>query len=234
MGVSLDDIVAVLFDMDGLLLDSEPLWDEVTHAFCVARGAVYTEADSALCRGRGVDNTARYLSETKGFPLDIAGDVALIEAAFIAAVPRAPYCVGAEDLLRTLSGRVPVALGSSSPRPIVEAALGARGALTLFDAVVTGSDVARRKPAPDIFLECARLLGVDPARCLVLEDSVAGCEAARAAGMQVLGVLPEPGPALRATATELFPDLAAVAQLLCTISAIRRPLASATGAHLDT
>jgi len=234
MGVSTENIGAVLFDMDGLLLDSEPLWAEVIHALCVTRGASYTETDSALCRGRGVDNTVRYLSAAKGFPLDVEGDLALIEAAFVAAVPRAPYCVGAEALLRSLAGRVPVALGSSSPRHIVEAALRGRGALSLFDAVVTGSDVARRKPAPDIFLECARQLRVEPGRCLVLEDSVAGCEAASAAGMRVLGVLPEPDAALRAAASEVFPNLVSVAGLLGWISAIAPVPASATGAHLDT
>lgn len=225
------DIDAVLFDMDGLLLDSEPLWDEVTDAFCAARGARYTETDSQACRGRGVDNTARYLSETKGFPLDVEGDVALIEAAFVAAVPGAPYCVGAEELLRSLHGRLPIALGSSSPRHIVEAALVARGALALFGAVVTGSDVERRKPAPDIFLACARLLDVDPARCLVLEDSVAGCEAARAAGMRAFGVLPTAGEALRSVATEIHPDLFAVARRIAAVPASPHV---AAGACLDT
>jgi len=225
------DIGAVLFDMDGLLLDSEPLWDEVTHAFCVARGGVYTEADSQACRGRGIAHTARYLAETKGFVLDVAETVTQIETAFVAAVPRARFCLGAEELLRSLSGRLPIALGSSSPRIIVEAALTARGALSLFDAVVTGSDVERRKPAPDIFLACARLLDVDPARCLVLEDSVPGCEAARAAGMRVFGVLATVDDALRLAATELHPDLFAVARRISAVPASPHLVA---GAHLDT
>lgn len=208
------EVGAVLFDMDGLLLDSEPLWDRVTDAFCVARGARYTETDSAACRGRGVDHTARYLSETKGFPLDVDGHVREIEAAFLRAVATADYCVGAAELLRDLSGRLPIAIGSSSPRPIVEQALGPRGALPLFDAVVTGSDVVHRKPAPDIFLEAARRLGVPPSKCVVLEDSVAGCLAARAAGMLGVGVLPAPSPALEEAAAHLAKDLHAVAELL--------------------
>jgi HAD superfamily hydrolase (TIGR01509 family) len=209
-----DAIDAVIFDMDGLLLDSEPLWDEITDAFCIARGARYTEADSHACRGRGVDHTARYLSETKGFPLDVAGDVALIEAAFVGAVHRAAYCRGAEPLLAALRGRLPFALGSSSPRPIVEAALGPRGGLVLFDAIVTGSDVRHRKPAPDIFLEAARRLGIAPEKCLVLEDSVAGCRAATAAGMPSVGVHPEPSADLRRTASLVLPDLHHVTALL--------------------
>jgi beta-phosphoglucomutase-like phosphatase (HAD superfamily) len=208
------DVAAVIFDMDGLLLDSEPLWDRVTDGFCLARGARYTEADSAACRGRGVDHTARYLSETKGFPLDVDAHVREIEDAFLAAVETATYCVGASELLGHLHSRLPIALGSSSPRPIVERALGPRGALTLFGAVVTGSDVAQRKPAPDIFLEAARRLGVPPSNCVVLEDSVAGCLAARAAGMIGIGVLPTPSPALEEAAVHLAKDLHAVAEML--------------------
>jgi beta-phosphoglucomutase-like phosphatase (HAD superfamily) len=208
------DVAAVIFDMDGLLLDSEPLWDRVTDGFCVARGARYTETDSAVCRGRGVDHTARYLSETKGFPLDVDAHVREIEDAFLAAVETATYCVGAPELLRSLHGHLPIAVGSSSPRPIVERALGPRGALALFDAVVTGSDVVHRKPAPDIFLEAARRLGVSPSKCVVLEDSVAGCLAARAAGMIGIGVSPTPYPALEEAAVHLAKDLHAVAEML--------------------
>lgn len=205
---------AVIFDLDGLLLDTEPTWDRVTDAYCIARGARYTETDSLACRGRGVDHTARYLAERKGFVLDEAAQVAEIEHAFLLAVPDAAYCEGAEDLLRTLAGALPIALGSSSPLTIVEAALAARGALALFDAVVTGSDVVRKKPAPDIFLEAARRLGVPPAACIVLEDSVAGCEAARAAGIPCIAVAVAPTESLRRAASHLAPDLRAVRTLL--------------------
>jgi beta-phosphoglucomutase-like phosphatase (HAD superfamily) len=184
----------VLIDMDGLLLDSEPLWEVVQDEFCKRRGARYDEEAIVACVGRGIRHSAIYLAERFGFEGDPDAHVAEIVDDFAARVPTVSACEGAEQLLRALAGRVPIALGTSSATHVVQAALGARGWLPLFDAIVTGSDVAHPKPAPDIYLEAARRLGVDPTRCVVLEDSLAGTESGKAAGAKVLAVS---GPAHR-------------------------------------
>lgn len=182
------EIGAVLFDMDGLLVDSEPVWVEAIDACCVRRGGRYEAVDARACMGRGIPFTAHHLSAKYGWPLEVDAYVTEVCDDFARRVHGAPACAGAEELLRGLRGRRPVALGSSTARPLVEAALGPRGWLPLFDAMVTGSDVPRLKPAPDIYLEAARRLGQPPERCVVFEDSPVGCEAARAAGMFVVAV----------------------------------------------
>ncbi len=182
---------AVLFDMDGLLLDSEPLWAAVLDDFCVSRGARYSDEDAAECLGRGIDRCVTYLVERYGIAGEHRALTAEIDERFRVRAHEAPPCPHAEELLDAARARTKVALGSSTARPLVEAALGPRGWLSRFDAVVTGSDVAHKKPAPDIFLACAARLGVPIAGCVVLEDSRAGCEAGRAAGARVIAVGPD-------------------------------------------
>jgi HAD superfamily hydrolase (TIGR01509 family) len=174
--------------MDGLLIDSEPLWVLALDAFCSARGVSYSAADASACMGRGIPHSATYLAARHGWPEDRDAHVDEINRRFIALVGQAPSRTGADDLLRSLHGRMPLGLGSSSARLVIDAALAGKGWLPLFDAIVTGSDVERLKPAPDIFLEAARRLGQRPDTCVVFEDSLAGCQAARAAGMLVVAV----------------------------------------------
>lgn len=181
-------VKAAIFDMDGLLIDSEPVWAAAIDAYCQARGQRYEAEDAAACMGRGIPFVARYLAGKGGWPLELEAQVRQICEEFAARVPSAPACEGAEELLRALRGRVPVGLASSSSRWLVEAALGPKGWLPLFDALVTGSDVERLKPAPDIYLEAARRLGQEPGGCVAFEDSPVGCEAAVAAGMFVAAV----------------------------------------------
>lgn len=184
----LPPIGAVIFDMDGLLIDSEPVWATAIDAFCARRGASFSAADASACMGRGIPFVADYLARTYGWAHEAEAHVNEICDEFEARAPGAAACLGAEELLRGLRGRLPVALASSTVRRLVEAALGARGWLPMFDAVVTGSDVTRLKPAPDIYLEAARRLGQPAERCLAFEDSPVGCQAAEAAGMFVVAI----------------------------------------------
>jgi len=220
--------LAVLVDMDGLLIDSEPLWSDVLDAFCARRGQRYTAVDAAACLGRGIDRCAEYLIATYGFEGEASAHVDEIERGFEACAGSAPACKGAEALLLALAGETKLALGSSSARPLVQAALGPRGWLSRFDVVVTGSDVARKKPAPDIYLEAARQLGVAPARCVVLEDSPAGCASGRAAGATVIAVTHDVD-AVRGHADHVFPDLYAVARALGL--RVEEIATSSTGTH---
>jgi sugar-phosphatase len=179
--------------MDGLLVDSEPLWAKVEADFARVRGGDFTAAHAEQCVGRGLERTLLVMHEAFGFPVDLERDAAEIVSRFVARAHELALKPGALALLEAAQGVVPVALGSSSARRLVLAVLDAVGLGSRFDAIVSGDDVARTKPAPDIFLECARRLGVDPRTCVVLEDSLAGVEAGRAAGACVIAV-PERRP----------------------------------------
>jgi mannitol-1-/sugar-/sorbitol-6-/2-deoxyglucose-6-phosphatase len=184
---------ALLFDMDGLMVDSEPLWLDVGRAFARARGGTWTEEMAKACIGRGLANTLRVMEGTLGIPVDLESDVTAMVELFLSRVSELRLKPGFDELLEAArSGGIPRALASSSARRLVEATLARFGLRDPFDAVVTGDCVARPKPAPDIFLEAARRLAVPPEGCVVLEDSLAGVQAARAAGMAVIAVPEHP------------------------------------------
>ena len=182
-------LAAVVFDMDGLLVDSEPTWHAVERAFALDLGGSWTEADSLACIGQGVVSTARHMRGRFAPRLDVdAGARELVER-FVAHVGDLRPKAGAADILGAARARgLPIALASSSSEQLIAAVLDAMGWAELFDALVSGETVARSKPAPDVFLEAARRLGVSPARAAALEDSLAGAQAAAAAGMLVVGV----------------------------------------------
>jgi HAD superfamily hydrolase (TIGR01509 family) len=180
---------ALLFDMDGLMVDSEPLWFAVEREFARARGGDWTEELGTACIGHGMANTLRVMHESFGFPVDVERDASVIVELFVARVAELTLKAGFDELLAEARSRsVPCALASSSARRLVEATLARFGLRERFDAVVTGDCVAHPKPAPDIFLEASRRLGVSPEGCVVLEDSLAGVSAARAARMRVIAV----------------------------------------------
>ena len=184
----------LVFDMDGLLVDSEPLWFDVTRRLARERGGDWPPALAQACVGRGIAHTLVTLHETYGIAIDVERDATLVVAAFLDRVGELTLKAGGAELLAVARARgVPCALASSSARPLVDATLGRFAMRDCFDAVVSGDDVARRKPAPDIFLAAARLLAADAAGCVVLEDSLAGVQGARAAGMRVIAV-PEHEP----------------------------------------
>lgn len=207
---------ALLFDMDGLMVDSEPLWLEVGRAFARARGGAWTGDLARACIGRGLANTLRVMQESLGIRVDLEADVPAMVELFLARVSELRLKPGFEELLEEARARgIPRALASSSAQRLVEATLARFGVRDGFDAVVTGDCVARPKPAPDIFLEAARRLGIPPGGCVVLEDSLAGVRAARAAGMSVVAVPEHPATdEMTALADAVVSDLrAARAQL---------------------
>lgn len=187
------EIAALLLDMDGLLVDSEPLWYEVERGFCRDRGFDWTPALAAACIGRGMRATLTAMGERFGFAIDHDRDAAEVTRRFIDRVGELSLKPGAAELLDAARGRVLMALASSSPRRLIEAVVDRFDLRPRLSAIVSGEDVARPKPAPDIFLCAAAELGVEPALCAVLEDSIAGVEAGRAAGMIVVAV-PEGSP----------------------------------------
>ena len=184
-----------IFDLDGVLLDTEPLYTEATAAVAARFGKVYDWSVKRDCIGRGTLEAARIIVDALALPLTPEALVHERDAHLTALVARAPAMRGAEAFTRALAARgVPLAIATSTEAPLfaVKAARH-RDWLGIFGAAVCGDDprVARSKPAPDIFLAAAQDLGAPPESCLVFEDSPFGVEAARAAGMQVIA-LPDP------------------------------------------
>jgi HAD superfamily hydrolase (TIGR01509 family) len=208
---------ALLFDLDGLMVDSEPVWFEVQRAFIRARGGEWTDELARRCVGGGLTNALRIMGEAYGFTPDLALHSQAMVDAFIERVEAIALKPGCRELVEAARARLlPCAVASSSTRRLVEATLARFGLLDGFGAVVTGDSVANAKPAPDIFLRAASLLGVPPYACVVLEDSILGVRAARAAGMAVIAVPEHRGefPKFAAEANAVVGDLHAARVLL--------------------
>ena len=185
---------ALLFDMDGLMVDSEPLWFEVERAFARARGGDWTDDLADACVGKGLLNTLHVLGARFHFPVEPVAMVDEIIDAFILRASELRLKPGCAEILAAARGKVPMACASSSHSRLVHAALERLSLTAFFDAIVTGDAVLHPKPAPDVFLLAAERLAALPARCVVLEDSMAGVTAGVAAGMRVIAV-PEHDPA---------------------------------------
>jgi len=186
---------AVLFDMDGLLVDSEPLWFEVERAVMARLGGQWGEADQRALIGGSLDRTVSWLLAKAAAPAS-REDVARWLVAEMAALILArglPLQPGAGPLLAALDAvGVPCALVTASSRAIMDAVLTVTG--LSFDVTVCGEDVRRGKPDPEPYLLAAARLGVPAAGCVVLEDSPTGIAAARAAGCPVIAVPSVPVP----------------------------------------
>ena len=186
---------AVLFDMDGRLVDSEPLWFEVERAGMVRLGGQWGEADQRALIGGSLDRTVSWLLAKAAAPAS-REDVArwlVDEMAALILARGLPLQPGAGPLLAALDAvGVPCALVTASSRAIMDAVLTVTG--LSFDVTVCGEDVRRGKPDPEPYLLAAARLGVPAAGCVVLEDSPTGIAAARAAGCPVIAVPSVPVP----------------------------------------
>ncbi len=186
----------VIFDMDGVLLATEQIYTDVTQEIVGRWGKTFDWSIKSNMVGRPSIESARYLVKTLDLPIEPEAYLREREAAFQTRMPEAEPMPGAVELVRGLSERgVPMAVATSSHRHMFDLKTRRHGEwFRLFDCVVLGDDprIARGKPAPDIFLLAAKELGAAPETCLVFEDAPSGVEAARAAGMLVVG-LPDPG-----------------------------------------
>jgi HAD superfamily hydrolase (TIGR01509 family) len=187
---------AALFDLDGLLVDSEPAWTRAERELLEAMGGTWSPQVKAACVGMPLDGIARALLERAPHPLPPDETTAIlgyrIAELFAAGLAPKP---GAQGLVRALLGRaIPTAVVSSSVRVLVETALAVFPSGS-FTVIVAGDDVRRHKPDPEPYLTAARQLGVEPRHCTVFEDSPAGVESGLAAGCAVVavpGTLPLP------------------------------------------
>jgi pseudouridine-5'-monophosphatase len=186
----------VIFDMDGVLLDTERLYTEATQLIVGRYGKTFDWSVKGNMIGRPALDAARYLVDALDLPIKPEDYLAERSVIFEELMPTAEPMPGARALTTALAARrVPMAVASSSSRAMFELKTTRhRGWFASFSTIVLGDDprVRRGKPAPDIFLVAAECLGATPFGCVVIEDAPAGIEAARAAGMQVVAV-PDPG-----------------------------------------
>jgi HAD superfamily hydrolase (TIGR01509 family) len=182
-------IETVVFDLDGVLLQSEEVWDAVRERYVRERGGRYDEQVQRAMMGMSAPEWSRYLHEEVGVPDDpdtINRDV--VELMLEAYRRELPLLPGAVEAVRRIAEAFPLALASSSNRAVFEAVLELAGIAGCFRATVSSEEVARGKPAPDVYVEAARRLGVAPERCAAVEDSHAGIRSAKAAGMRVVAI----------------------------------------------
>lgn len=185
-GVVLD---AVIFDLDGVLLDSEPVWEEVRRGFVAAHGGQWRTESQNRLMGMSTSEWARYLSGELGvrLPPDVVAHAVVEEVAHRYAVAL-PLMPGAVQAVRRIAARWPVGLASSSARSLIDLALAAAGLESAFAATVSTEEVERGKPAPDVYLAIADRLGVASTSCVAVEDSTNGLRAARSAGTLVVAI----------------------------------------------
>jgi len=206
---------ALLFDMDGLMVDSEPLWFEAERDLARELGSDWTHAEAQASTGTGLRAVVRTITTKAGARLTVDEGVAVLTERFVARIDRLQLKPGCRELIEIArAARVPIAVASSNERWLVETILGRFDLVSSFAAIVSGSDVKNAKPAPDIFLEAAARLGVVPAKCVVLEDALAGATAGHAAGMVVIAVPEGTRDGFAAVATHVVADLFAARALL--------------------
>jgi HAD superfamily hydrolase (TIGR01509 family) len=178
---------AIIFDLDGVLLDSEQRWNEAKEALVREAGGTWLEEAPTVMMGMSSPEWSAYLRDDLGVQrdLDAINDdvVRRMHESYEDGLPLLP---GALETVRALGARWPLGLASSSNREIIDVFLERSGVGDLFGATVSSEEVARGKPAPDVYLETARRLDVDPRACVAIEDSANGLRAAHAAGMPVI------------------------------------------------
>jgi HAD superfamily hydrolase (TIGR01509 family) len=180
---------AVIFDLDGVLVDSEQTWDEVRRAITADHGGRWTPDATRAMQGMSTPEWASYLVDQLGAALSPGriAEVVIDEMVRRYAV-RPPILPHAEAIVRTIAQRCPVAIASSSPPVLINAFLAATDLTRLVPVAVSSEQVPAGKPAPDVYLEAARRLGTPAQECVAVEDSTNGLRAALAAGMTVFAV----------------------------------------------
>lgn len=180
--------VAVVFDLDGVIVDTEHVWDEVREELTRDWGGRYTPDAQRAMMGMSSIEWSQYMHDVVGLPQppgEISAEV--VRRLLVRYAVDLPLLPGAVATVRALhAAGLPLAVASSSNRPLIDAVLRTAGIADAFSATVSSEEVPRGKPSPDVYLEAARRLGVEPTDCVAVEDSTAGIRAAHAAGMRVI------------------------------------------------
>ena len=205
-------IKAVVFDLDGVLVDSEPVWEQVRRGLVAERGGHWVPDAQRRLMGMSTPEWSRYLSEDLGVGLP-ADQVATLVVDRMAARyrERVPLMDGAVDAVHRIAARWPLAVASSAPATLIETVLQSAGLRSCFTVVMSTEQVAHGKPAPDIYLAVTAALGCPPPECAAVEDSANGLRSAAAAGLRVIAI-PHPryppDPDALAQASLVLPGLA--------------------------
>ncbi len=179
---------AAVFDLDGMLVDSEPLWARAETDLLARHGDRFTTADAQATHGRSIEDTIDAYAHRLG-----GVDPAALRAELVALM-RMHYSEGpsvrpgARELVRALKGQLLLGIASNTDGDLVRLALKGAGLLDVFATIVSGADIGRAKPHPDVYLVACRALAVEPREAVAFEDSPAGVQAAKAAGMTCVGV----------------------------------------------
>jgi len=201
----------VVFDLDGLLLDSESAWDGGRRALAAEHGRPWPEDATAAMMGMSAPEWSAYMRDRVGVPLAPEDISARVVAHVLDAYgERLPLLPGADEAVARMADRWPLALASSSNREVIDRVMATSGWGEIFRTWVSSEEVGRGKPAPDVFLEALRRLGVPPAEAAGVEDSHNGILAARAAGLRVIAVPNHefpPGPEALAAADVVLGSL---------------------------
>ncbi len=182
-------IAAVVFDLDGVLVDTETVWDDVREALVRERGGRWHERAQADMMGMSSPEWSRYMHDELALaesPEEINDEV--VRRMLVRYRNDLPLIDGAVAAVERLAAAFTLALASSSNRPLIDTVLETADLARYFAATVSSEEVPRGKPAPDVFLEAARRLGVAPRLCAAVEDSSNGLRAAHAAGLRVIAL----------------------------------------------
>jgi len=182
-------IGAVVFDLDGVIIDSEQLWDEVREGLARERGGRWGEQAQADMMGMSSTEWSRYMHEVVGLPEppeEINREV--VRRMLARYSEHLPLIDGAGDAVKRLAAHWPLGVASSSNRALIDHVLELSGLAPCFKVTVSSEEVERGKPAPDVYLEAARRLGAEPSRTVAIEDSASGIRSAHAAGMHVVAI----------------------------------------------
>jgi len=201
--------LGIIFDMDDLLADTRSVWRTAEEKLFLAMGGEYDAETAKLYSGRNAFDLAAVLYGLLKPSGPLRDYQLLLQRALVAEYARGEISPmpGAVGLVRRLNGLAPMAVASGSPQEGIEKALAALGIRGCFRVTVSSESVANGKPAPEIFLKAAEMLGVPAPRCLVFEDSLVGVRAAVAAGMRVFAVPSGDREEIQALATRVFGSL---------------------------
>jgi HAD superfamily hydrolase (TIGR01509 family) len=182
-------VTYVVFDLDGLLVDSEQVWDDVREALAHERGGAWHPGAQRDMMGMSSPEWSRYMHERIGLtePPDEINRI-VVERMLERYHAGPPWVPGALDAVKRMAGSFTLGLASSSNRELIDAVLEAGAISKLFRATVSSEEVARGKPAPDVYLEAARRLGAEAGECVAIEDSHSGIRSAKAAGMACIAI----------------------------------------------
>jgi HAD superfamily hydrolase (TIGR01509 family) len=204
-------VQAVIFDLDGVILETEELWDEVREGLAHERGGRWSDRAQSDMMGMSSPEWSQYMHDVVGLaesPEEINREV--VGRMLDRYAEELPLIDGAAEAVKRLAEDWPLGLASSSNRELIDRALEVSGLAPYFYATCSSEEVARGKPAPDVYLEAARRLAVEPTACAAVEDSTSGIRSAHAAGMRVVAIpnraFPPPDDVL-ALASRVLPSI---------------------------